>query len=59
MNFVRLLTLTVYWERLRACSSTTSAEAPQHVADWREEVIYQLLVDRFADADQATTTTSI
>src|SRR4051794_22132485 len=23
-----------------------------HVNDWREEVIYQLLVDRFADADQ-------
>jgi glycosidase len=30
---------------------TADAVRPVHVADWRDEVIYQLLVDRFADGD--------
>ena len=27
-------------------------ELATHIGDWRDEVIYQLLVDRFADADE-------
>ena len=30
---------------------TTSPEITNHVDDWRDEVIYQLLVDRFANGD--------
>ena len=35
----------------RPSTPTGRRTAPAHVGDWRDEVIYQLLVDRFADGD--------
>lgn len=32
---------------------TTSFKPAGHVAEWKDEVLYQVLVDRFADADQS------
>lgn len=32
---------------------TTSFKASNHVSEWKDEIIYQVLVDRFADADES------
>ncbi len=42
-----------------ACMSVHGADPPvlgTHVTDWRDEVIYQVLVDRFADGDTSNDT---
>lgn len=43
-----------WWLLALGCVDPTPAEKPEitnHVEDWRDEVIYQLLIDRFANGD--------
>ena len=45
--------LSIRRDRLHEASTTPSGaiKLETHVDDWRDEVIYQLLVDRFANGD--------
>lgn len=55
MNKFRYILLTIISLSAFSCVDLSKIEGPvditNHVEDWRDEVIYQLITDRFADGD--------